>query len=177
MPAMRFLTPDECGRWSADHGFGTTPPRTALPAEPHEVVVALSPLWPRTAWFSRYVAWTLGKPAECLLWVTLSGVWPSSENMHLFGRLRSSYGEGRPLEDAPGQVFGGGEGDDLRSFVQLAILNVWDFHLLAAGSRARVFASHDGFLHLFLRDESLLKEIQADLSSAGVEFEVREVGQ
>jgi hypothetical protein len=169
---MRSLTPDDCGRWSAGHGFGLVPPQSPLPAEPHEVVVPLSPLRPRTAWFSRYLAWCVGGYAECLLWVTLSGVWPSSENLHLFRRLRSSYGEGRSLEDAPGQVFGAGESDDLTSFVQLAILNIWDFHLLAAGSRARVFASHDEFLHLFLQDRVLLSSVQAGLSSARVEFEV-----
>src|SRR4051812_2660454 len=139
MARMRFLTPDECGRWSAGHGFGPMPPQSPLPAEPHEVVVPMSPLWPRTAWLARFLASSLDAVGECLLWVTLSGVWPSSENPHLFHRLRSSYGEERSLEDAPAQVFGGSESDDLTSFVQLAILNVWDFHLLAAGSRARVF--------------------------------------
>jgi hypothetical protein len=56
-------------------------------------------------WLSDVLASKLEPFDECLLWVTLWGVWNSSENWHLFYRLRETYGERRPLWDAPGHLF------------------------------------------------------------------------
>ena len=69
---------------------------------------------------------------ECLLWVTQWGVWPSSENFHVFYRVRESYGERRLLYNAPGHLFLKHETADLQAFVESAFLCGWDFYLLPA---------------------------------------------
>ena len=68
------------------------------------------------------------------------GVWPSGERMHLFDRLRASYGETRPLIDTPVHVFGADEFDDAVSFVTLGVLFLWDVDVF--GKEAVLF-SHD----------------------------------
>ena len=87
--------------------------------------------------------------------------------------LRSSYGEGRRLADAPGQVFGRDELADLTTFVQVSLLCVWDFHLLPSGAQLTAFVSRDGFAHLYPKDRANLDVIRQELSAANVEFSVR----
>lgn len=169
---MKFLTADECKRWSAAHGFGSAPSPTRSPSEPHEIMIPVAPLWPRTTWFARFLSLSAIARGESLLWVTLWGVWPSSENLPLFGRVRDSFAEGRPLQDAPGHLFERSELDDLASFVQLCLICVWDFHVLPATTGVRAFASHDEFVHLYVRNPASLDELRADLTAADAEFSV-----
>ena len=74
---------------------------------------------------------------------TAWGIWPSSENWHLYYRLRQSYGDYRLLEETPGHLFLKHESEDLASFLQLAILNGWGRYLLAEADYVNVFFSHD----------------------------------
>jgi hypothetical protein len=83
-------------------------------------------------WLSGLVASKLEPFDQCLLWVTLWGVWSSSENWHLFYRLRETYGEGRPLWDAPGHLFLKHESADLATFIQLTLFSEWDFYLVTS---------------------------------------------
>ena len=80
---------------------------------------------------------------EILLWFTQWGVWPSSERPHMFERFRASYGERRPLSDAPAFVFSPAEREDLISFAGFAILFLWDCHVLAATGDTWLFLIHD----------------------------------
>ena len=70
------------------------------------------------------------------------GVWPSGERMHLFDRLRASYGETRPLIDAPVHVFAADEFEDAVSFVTLGVLFLWDVDVFG---KEAVFFSHDEY--------------------------------
>jgi hypothetical protein len=51
------------------------------------------------------------------------GIWPSSENWHIYYKLRQSYGDHHSLAEAPGHLFLEHEAEDLASFLQLAMLN------------------------------------------------------
>jgi hypothetical protein len=83
----------------------------------------------------------LGAP-ETLVWYTDWGVWPSSERPHIFERFRASYGETRHVSEAPAQVFGASEGEDLLSFVTLGVLFLWDVHVVVP-KKMSLFYSHD----------------------------------
>jgi hypothetical protein len=92
--------------WCEAHGFhldvGGHP---IIDERKHSVITSLSEInWSRLTWLSKFIASYLEPFDECLLWVTLWGVWGSSENLHLFYRLRESYGERRQLAAAPGQA-------------------------------------------------------------------------
>jgi hypothetical protein len=89
---------------------------------------------------------------ECLLWITLTGVWPSGEDWPTFYALRGRQGERRSLDVAPGHVFTPGEEAVLLEFLTAVLENAWDAYLLPARShhaldrRARV--SHDEYVEL-----------------------------
>jgi hypothetical protein len=72
-------------------------------------------------------------------------VWPSGQRMHIFERLRLSYGEKRPLTQSPGQLFEEGESDDAISFVTLAVLFLWDCYVVTPKCTKFLFFSHDEF--------------------------------
>ena len=82
----------------------------------------------------------------CLLWVTLWGVWGSSENLPLFYRVRESYGERRQLAQAPGHLFLRQDLAGLATFIQMGLQFGWDFYLLPAPTYSAAFISHDEYL-------------------------------
>jgi hypothetical protein len=125
--------------------------------------------WSRLNWLAGFLASHLELLDECFLWITEYGVWPSSENFHLFYRIRESYGEGRLLGDAPGHLFLKHEKADLTTFILLALLSGWDFHLLSAPTDATAFVSHDGFMELNTDDHEAANEASKLFSGATVE--------
>ena len=87
---------------------------------------------------------------ECLLWVVLTGVWPSSEDWPAYYQVRGERGERRSLEDAPGHLY---QLADLpllvRDLAQLMGFG-WEAYVLACRGteppERRLFVSHDGWL-------------------------------
>ena len=166
---MRFLTADEarsrCGeivRLDAT-GRPLRPSREALYAR-----APLSGVSDLTS-FCQQLERALQPREACLLWVTDWGIW-SSENLHLYYRLRQSYGELRLLDEAPAQLFLDYEAPDLVSFLEVGILCGWDMHLIPLVGYARAFASHDGYVE-FAADEAnpeLVHEFAAKLGGAEV---------
>jgi hypothetical protein len=100
-----------------------------------------------------------------LLWITEWGIWPSSENLHLYYKLRQSYGEPRLLQEAPGHLFLDYETEDLASFLQLAMLNGWGGYILTEANHMNVFFSHDEYLQFFAAEESNLADVRKALGS------------
>jgi hypothetical protein len=84
-----------------------------------------------------------------LVWITEWGVWSSSENWHLYYKLRQSYGDLRLLHEAPGHLFLGHESEDLASFLQIAMLNGWGGYILTQADCVNAFFSHDEYIDFF----------------------------
>jgi hypothetical protein len=166
---MWCLTERESNAWCKGVGRLTQPAgvRVQLAAK-HVVTIPLSDLkWPRLTWFSKFIASTVEPFNSCLLWVTEWGVW-SSENWHLFYRLRESYAERRLLQDAPGHLFLGHETVDLATFIGVALLFGWDFYILPNTAYANLFVSHDGFLHVYTDDLQTAESIKKSLDDAAL---------
>ena len=89
---MRFLTTAEAREWCTNRGIGLDErdvPRREREGKHH--VSFQNPVESRlAAWFARVVERALEPREDCLLWVTQTGVWRSSENWHLYYRLRQS---------------------------------------------------------------------------------------
>ena len=79
---------------------------------------------------------------EILIWITAWGVWPSSERLHIFDRLRLSYGEKRLLNEISAHVVSKNEYEDGLSILILAVLFLWDCYVLSKSGKF-IFYSHD----------------------------------
>jgi hypothetical protein len=80
-----------------------------------------------------------------LVWFDDWSVWPSGQRMHVFDRLRLSYGETRRLIDSPGHVFDQKEIEDATSFVTIAALFLWDCYVVSRQRTKLLFLSHDEY--------------------------------
>jgi hypothetical protein len=83
------------------------------------------------------------KGGKTLVWFDDWAVWPHGQRMHIFERFLASYGESRPLIEAPAFLFSEHEFEDLVSFVTLGILFLWDVHVVSTKARRLLFYSHD----------------------------------
>lgn len=124
----------------------------------------------RLTWLSQFIANTLAGSDETLLWVTQWGIWSSSENLHLFYKLRNSYGEFRQLFNAPGHLFSKYEIPDLATFIQLALIFGWDFHVLGVPTYITGFGSHDEFFDFRSDNPQGCDEIKNALTNATIKF-------
>lgn len=154
---MRFLEISEVEVWCDEH-------RIAL--EESEVGVAPDPRLPhavRTLYangkrsgrepaVAAAAVHALGDWDECLLWITLVGVWPSSEDWPAYYALRAAEGERRSLDIAPGHLFESGERAKLERFATSAMENGWNAFVLPARAgqptNVRFCISHDEWVEL-----------------------------
>lgn len=167
---MRVLTLHELKQWCVDCGVDLD--NRGNPIHPKDgfntVRFQLPEKVSRLTWFCRFIENSLQPREHCLLWVTGWAVWPSSENWHLYYRLRQSYEDYRLLNEAPGHLFLQYEGADLISFLQVGLLAGWDMHLIPTAGYVRAFVSHDEWVELALEDAAGMDKIKADLVKVGI---------
>ncbi len=139
---MFFRTTSECLQYAKAMGLQIDPtgdliakPGASLPAA--KVTYENYPT-NRYEIAKHMVKW-LGQPCSCMLWIIDFGIWPSSENMHLYYRLRQSYKDYRLLNEAPGHFFLSYEGTDLITFLQFALEAGWGGFLFGTPDYTRVF--------------------------------------
>jgi hypothetical protein len=145
---MRCYTEEECEAWLQNYGRelpsrGEIAPQATIwyPPNPANIDV----LW---------LAKSMSIREPILLWITEWGIWPSSENWHLYYRIRQSYGDQRLLHEAPGHLFQNYEMDDLATFLQLAMTNGWGGHILPASPHTgSAFFSHDEYIDFYTPDQ------------------------
>jgi hypothetical protein len=144
-PRMRFYTKDECEDWLG--GRGRAKP-DAIP-EIHRAHVHYPTSPGRILYLAHWVAGSLMYRDPALVWIAEWGIWGSSENWHLYYKLRQSYGDLRLLHEAPGHLFLGHESEDLTSFLQVAMLNGWGGYILTQADYVNAFFSHDEYIDFF----------------------------
>ena len=153
---MWFLEDNEIEAWCAEHNVtlddrGEIQPSPAL-IHSARAVYAESGRSGREPGLAAACVKELGSLGECLLWVTLWGIWPSTEDWPSYYAMRGARGELRSLEIAPGHLFASGDDDALIRFLTVVMENAWDAYVLMANSEtsigAHVFISHDGWIKL-----------------------------
>jgi hypothetical protein len=156
---VRFYTRPECEEWLSgrerrkpDAAPGVHVERIDYPSEPHHVF-----------FIAQWIATSLTYRMLALLWITEWGIWPSSENWHLYYKLRQSYSDQRLLHEAPGHLFLEHEAEDLASFLQVAMLNGWGGYILTQADYVNAFFSHDEYIDFFAKREDLLTDVRKDL--------------
>lgn len=156
---LRFYTKEECETWLSDRKRrkpdltpGVRVERIDYPKEFYQVF-----------FFAHWIASELTYRKPSLLFITEWGIWPSSENWHLYYKLRQTYGDNRLLHEAPGHLFLEHEAEDLASFLQLSMLNGWGGYILTEANYANAFFSHDEYIDFFGDDSANLTDIRRAL--------------
>ena len=155
---MRFYTEEECEQWMRSRNRQKPEAAQGIHMERVEYPRELGRSFSIAHWIASSI--TYRRPA--LLWVTEWGIWDSSENAHLYYRLRQSYGDHRLLPEAPGHLFLGFEVEDLTSFLQVCMLNGWGGFLLTEIDYVNVFFSHDEYIDFFAGEESNLEDVRKE---------------
>jgi len=124
------------------------------PTEPHRIY-----------FLAHWIATSLTYRTPALLWITEWGIWPSSENWHLYYKLRHTYGDYRLLHEAPGHLFLPHETEDLASFLQIAMLNGWGGYVQTGADYVNVLFSHDEYLDFHASEEPNLQSVREMLAN------------
>lgn len=90
--------------------------------------------------------------------------WGSQTNYHLYYKLRQSYSNFDHLSAAPGHLFLGHEANDLITFLQLALLFGWDFHLLPFPGDCGAFHD-DELMTVYSNDSMVLDQTKTALKN------------
>ena len=153
---MRFFTNQECDTWLSERQRrkpdlmpGVHVQRVPYPSQPYRIFFV-----------AHWVASSLSHRRPVLLFLTEWGIWPSSENWHLYYKLRQTYGEYRLLQDAPGHLFLEHEAEDLASFLQLSMLNGWGGYVLTEANYINAFFSHDEYFDFFAEHPDNLADVR-----------------
>jgi hypothetical protein len=165
---MKALTYSECAEWCAVRGFPTRQiptygvgPDPDLESGSFHFARFDSPRGAeQLVWFAQYLYSLIDPSPELLIWLGDWAVWPSSQHMPLFTRLRERLGEVRPLIEAPGQLLAPQEADDAISMITIALLFSWNVHLLLASGRDAVFVSHDDWGWFASLDAARVEEVR-----------------
>src|SRR5882762_1328109 len=158
---MRFYTKDECEDWL----LGRQRVKPEVIPEIHRAHVHYPASAGRIFYLAHWIAGSLMYRDLALVWITEWGIWGSSENWHLYYKLRQSYGDLRLLHEAPGHLFLGHESEDLASLLQLAMLNGWGGYILTQADYVNAFFSHDEYIDFFAKPSGNLQEVREELGT------------
>ncbi len=117
---------------------------------------------------SRVFAYLLLRKSSVCVYVTGWGVWGSSENLDLFYGYRRSFGENRPLIEAPVHLFERTEEDTFISILCMVFYFFWDAWVFDVEGKALVRISHDEWLEVRADDDEAIKEFVAELEKYGM---------
>jgi hypothetical protein len=158
---MRFYTKEESETWLSgrerrkpDLIPGVHVERIEYPLNAHRVF-----------FIAHWVATALTYSQPALLLVTEWGIWGSSENWHLYYKLRQTFGDQRLLHEAPGHLFLEYEAEDLASFLQIAMLNGWGGYILTSANYVNAFFSHDEYIDFFAEHSGNLDDVRKMLGT------------
>ena len=154
---MRFIEHNEIWEWCADHGVALEDHRPAT--DGYQPVIRLlfgeNDSERELRAVSEEVLTHLGAWDDCLLWVTDWGIWSSTEDWPTYYAARGALGERRDLATAPGLLLTTTDQSALLQFLEFAMQNGWDAHLLpvrgTTGSSTRAFSSHDAWIEVRAR--------------------------
>jgi hypothetical protein len=117
---------------------------------------------------SRVFAYLLLRKSSVCIYVSGWGVWGSSENLDLFYGYRRSFGENRPLIEAPVHLFEPTEEDTFVSILCMVFYFVWDAWVFDIEGKALVRISHDEWLDVRADDDETRKEFATELEKYGM---------
>lgn len=154
---MRFLEECEVEEWCAERDITLEDGEVRVVRDPRLThcsrrVYANGKRSGREAEIAGHAVAALGEWDECLLWVTLVGVWASGEDWPAYYALRGAENERRSLDKASGHWFDFGERPKLVRFLTAVMENGWNAATLPCrGGRTtdvRLCVSHDEWIEV-----------------------------
>jgi hypothetical protein len=159
---MQFLTNEESARWCNDHNIAlSSNGKPIITKTDLQVITFPYPEYTGFVFLAKTLASSVLFGKESLLWITTTMVWPSSENIHLYYKLRQSYSNFDLVMKKPGHLFEEHELDDLVSFLHLSLLFGWDCYLLSANDNTRAFCSNDEMINLCSNDHNCVQIVNS----------------
>ena len=120
---------------------------------------------------SKLFAYLAFKAPPVCLYVTCWGV--ATEHLDLFDRYRRSFGENRPLIQAPVHLFERTDEDAFISILCMVFFFSWDASIFDLTGRLLLQTSHDGWLDVRTNDKTLAKDVAVELESYRVSLLAR----
>jgi hypothetical protein len=148
---MFFRTAAECQSEAESYGFDCDPAQDRIAYRtpfPNGTTLSFSRALDRSYALARQIVGWCGPFERMMFWVTEWGIWPSSENLHLYYTVRRAAGDGRELRDAPGHVFLGHERAELTTHLDLAIRFGWGGFLFGYPQDVALTISHDEWIRI-----------------------------
>jgi hypothetical protein len=108
---------------------------------------------------ARFLFSLVAPDPETLILVDDWAVWPSSQHMPLFTRLRQALGESRPLIASPAHLVAVTDGDDAVSIIATSLLFIWDCYGISSSGRDAFHISHDEFCFFASRDPFVAAQV------------------
>lgn len=127
--------------------------------------------------------WVVLRLLECVgpwedawLWLDNTDTW-KRQGLHLYNRLRQSYGDLRMIQEAPVHQFHGYEEADLCSFIAVAVINEWSMYVITSHDYGRLFVSQSSGAEVWVHQEnqSRLLTLAATLQEHGIDLAVEPV--
>lgn len=112
---------------------------------------------------SKLFAYLLFRGSPVCLYVTCWGI--ATEHLDLFDRYRRSFGEKRPLIEAPVHLFERSDEDAFISILCMVFFFSWDASIFDLTGRLLLQTSHDGWLDVRTNDKALAKDVVVELES------------
>lgn len=141
---MRVLSPQEAAAWCRAHHVALNN-REFPERSDADLKFEIPRDAQRRVYLVNQAMETFGDAPLFLVWFDDWSVWPSGQRMHVFDRIRMSYGETRRLIESPGHLFDGTEIEDATSFVTIAALFLWDCYVVNPGRTKLFYLSHDEY--------------------------------
>ena len=117
---------------------------------------------------SRLFEYLLLRNSSVCVYVSGWGVWGSSENLDLFYGYRRSFGENRPLIEAPVHLFDPTEKDTFVSILCMVFYFVWDAWVFDIEGKTLIRISHDEWLEVRAEEDGAIKEFATELGKYGM---------
>jgi len=89
---------------------------------------------------------------ETFMWTSEYGIWPSSENLHLYYQLRKSAGELSKIYEKPCLLLNHQDEEWAVSFIQLAIEFGWDVIVISFEANRTYHVSHDEYIDSYVNN-------------------------
>ena len=108
--------------------------------------------------------------AGCLVYITETGIFPSSEHFDLFDTYRMGAGEKRSLEAAPIQRFSSEEDAAMISILCMILYFSWNAEIASMDEHWLITISHDNWIEIRMADTALIKASDYDKNGILIPF-------